>query len=79
MILSFLRAFSTSRPNLAAGNMPLRHQLAILQRSVKRPKVGNHASRPIELSHLVGAEADDEPVTRSPSSIWRALPAGPMK
>jgi len=38
-ILSFLRAFFTSRANLAAENVMLRQQLIVLQRSVLRPKL----------------------------------------
>jgi hypothetical protein len=38
-VLAFLRAFSVGRAALAAKNLALRHQLAVLQRSVKRPKL----------------------------------------
>jgi len=40
MILAFLRAFFAGRATLAAENLALRQQLIVLQRSVKRPKVG---------------------------------------
>ncbi len=37
-VLSFLRAFLTSRTSLAAENVLLRQQLIVVQRSVPRPK-----------------------------------------
>jgi len=39
MILAFWRAFFASRAALTAENLALRHQLAVLQRSAKRPKL----------------------------------------
>jgi len=39
IIMVFLKAFFVERPSLAAENMALRHQLTVLQRSVKRPKL----------------------------------------
>ena len=39
IILASLKAFVVERTSLAAENMALRHQLAVLQRSVKRPKL----------------------------------------
>ena len=39
MLLAFLRAFLASRAALAVENMALRHQLAVLQRSAKHPKL----------------------------------------
>ena len=39
VILTFLRAFFASRASLAAEDLALRHQLTVLQRSVKRPKL----------------------------------------
>jgi putative transposase len=38
-VLAFLRALMAGRTELAAENVALRHQLAVLQRSVKRPKL----------------------------------------
>ena len=38
-ILSFLRAFFTSRADLAAENVMLRQQLIVVQRSVPQPKL----------------------------------------
>ena len=40
VILAFLRVLFGSRASLAAENLALRQQLIVLQRSVKRPKVG---------------------------------------
>ena len=40
MILAFLRAFLARRGDLAAENAMLRHQLIVLQRSIKRPRLG---------------------------------------
>ena len=40
MVWAFLRAFLAGRADLAAENALLRHQLMILQRSVKRPRLG---------------------------------------
>ena len=40
MVWAFLRAFLASRADLAAENAMLRHQLIVLQRSVKRPRLG---------------------------------------
>jgi len=37
LVLAFLKAFFAGRAVLAAENLALRHQLAVLQRSVKRP------------------------------------------
>ncbi|MDP3936741.1 MAG: hypothetical protein Q8R92_01240 [Deltaproteobacteria bacterium] len=37
MLLSFIRALFRNRDGLALENLALRQQLAILQRSVKRP------------------------------------------
>jgi len=39
IILPFLKAFLVERASLAAENTALRHQLTVLQRSVKRPKL----------------------------------------
>ena len=39
LILAFLRVFFGSQAALAAENLALRHQLAVLQRSVRRPKL----------------------------------------
>ncbi len=39
MLLSFIRALFRNRDGLALENLALRQQLAILQRSVKRPKL----------------------------------------
>jgi len=39
LVLAFLKAFLAGRAALAAENPALRHQLAVLQRSVKRPKL----------------------------------------
>ena len=36
---AFFKAFLVNRTSLAAENMALRHQLAVLQRSVRRPKL----------------------------------------
>ena len=41
VILTFVKAFFVSRVALAAENIALRHQLTVLQRSVKRPKLCN--------------------------------------
>jgi hypothetical protein len=41
LIMAFVRAFFVSRASLAAENIALRHQLAVLQRSVKRPQLRN--------------------------------------
>ena len=38
-ILAFLRALMAGRAALAGENLALRHQLAVLQRCVKRPKL----------------------------------------
>ena len=38
-IFLFLRVFITNRSTIAAENLALRHQLCILQRSVKRPRL----------------------------------------
>ena len=38
IMITFFKAFVVDRASLAAENMALRHQLAVLQRSVKRPK-----------------------------------------
>ncbi|MEI7835563.1 MAG: hypothetical protein WCK05_04035, partial [Planctomycetota bacterium] len=40
MILAFLRAFLATRADLAAENAILRHPLIVLQRSIKRPRLG---------------------------------------
>lgn len=40
MVWAFLRAFLAGRAALAAENAMLRHQLIVLQRSVKRPRLG---------------------------------------
>ena len=37
--MAFFKAFLVDRTSLAAENMALRHQLTVLQRSVKRPKL----------------------------------------
>ena len=37
--MAFFKALLVNRTPLAAENMALRHQLAVLQRSVKRPKL----------------------------------------
>jgi hypothetical protein len=39
LILASLKAFFAGRAALAAKNLALRHQLAVLQRSVERPKL----------------------------------------
>jgi len=39
IIMVFLKALPDERTSPAAENMALRHQLTILQRSVKRPKL----------------------------------------
>ena len=39
LILAFLKALFAGRAVLAAENLALRHQLAVLQRSVKRTKL----------------------------------------
>jgi hypothetical protein len=39
MVLAFLRALMVGRAELAAENVALRHQLAVLQRSIKRPRL----------------------------------------
>ena len=39
IIMVFVKAFLVERTSLAAENMALRHQLTVLQRSVKRPKL----------------------------------------
>jgi hypothetical protein len=39
MTLAFLRALSAGRAALAAEDFALRHQLPVLDRSVKRPKL----------------------------------------
>ena len=39
VVLAFLEALSAGRVPLAAENLALRRQLAVLQRSVKRPKL----------------------------------------
>ena len=39
MIMVFLKAFLVERTSLAAENMAPRHQLTVLQRSVRRPKL----------------------------------------
>jgi len=39
MFLAFLRALMLGRTGVAAENLALRHQLAVFQRSVKRPKL----------------------------------------
>jgi len=38
VILAFVRVFLVGRAGLAAENLALRHQLTILQRSIKRPR-----------------------------------------
>ena len=40
VILAFLRAFLARRADLAAVNAMLRHQLIVLQRSIKRLRLG---------------------------------------
>jgi hypothetical protein len=39
LVLAFLKALLAGRAALAAGNLALCHQQAVLQRSVKRPKL----------------------------------------
>ena len=39
LLLAFIRAFLADRARLAAENVALRQQLAVLERSVKRPKI----------------------------------------
>ena len=39
LIVAFVRAFFVSRAALAAENIALRHQLAVLQRAVQRPQL----------------------------------------
>jgi len=39
VVLAFLRALMLGRTGLAAENLALRHQLAVLERSVKRPQL----------------------------------------
>ena len=39
IFLAFLRALMLGRTGVAAENLALRHQLAVFQRSVKRPKL----------------------------------------
>jgi len=48
LVLAFLKVFFASKAALAAENMALRHPLAVLQRSVKRP---TPTTRPPALSH----------------------------
>ena len=38
-ITALFKAFFVERTSLAAENMALRHELTVLQRSVKRPKL----------------------------------------
>ena len=40
MIWTFVRAFLARRADLAAENTMFRHQLIVLQRSIKRPRLG---------------------------------------
>ena len=39
ILMMLIRAFFDNPANVAAGNQALRHQLTILQRSVKQPKI----------------------------------------
>ena len=39
LVLAFLKVFFASRAALAAENLALRHQLAVLHRSARRPKL----------------------------------------
>ena len=41
MILAYLRAFFTSRADLAAENVMLRQQLIVVHRSTPRPKLSD--------------------------------------
>ena len=38
ILATLIRAFFTNPANLAAENLALRHQLTVLQRSVKQPR-----------------------------------------
>jgi putative transposase len=38
-VVLFIRAMLASRATIAAQNLALRHQLGVLQRSVKRPRL----------------------------------------
>ena len=49
LALAFLKAFFAGRTALAAENLALRHQLAVVQRSLKRPKL---RKRDRESGHL---------------------------